>query len=61
MLTVYQAMLTALIILSLISLLVATEAEPSSTPVPPRANAALRPSKKKIAAPEIPASEQIAA
>ena len=41
-----QAMLTALIILSLISLLVATEAEPASAPVPPRADPPLRPAKK---------------
>ena len=54
-------MLTALIILSLLSLLVATEAEPASTPVPPRADASLRPAKKKISAPEVPARERIAA
>jgi hypothetical protein len=52
-------MLTALIILSLISLLVATEAEPASTPVPPRADPPLRP--KKTVPREIPTREQIAA
>jgi hypothetical protein len=54
-------MLTALIILSLISLLVATEAEPTSTPVPPRADPPLRATKKAPAARENPAREQIAA
>jgi len=55
-----QAMLTALIILSLISLLVATEAEPASTPVPPRADPPLRPGKK-TAQSEAPKRDQIAA
>ena len=53
-------MLTALIILSLISLLVATEAEPASTPVPPRADPPLRPGKK-TAQSEAPKRDQIAA
>ena len=54
-------MLTALIILSLISLLVATEAEPASTPVPPRADPPLRAGKKVTAEHKNPAREQIAA
>jgi len=54
-------MLTALIILSLISLLVATEAEPTSTPVPPRADPPLHAGKKTVAAREVPEREQIAA
>jgi hypothetical protein len=54
-------MLTALIILSLISLLVATEAEPASTPVPPRPNPPLRAGKKVTAAQPAPEREQIAA
>jgi len=54
-------MLTALIILSLISLLVATEAEPTSTPVPPRADPPLRAGKKLAASHESPEREQIAA
>lgn len=54
-------MLTALIILSLISLLVATEAEPASTPVPPRADPPLRAAKKAVASRETPEREQIAA
>lgn len=54
-------MLTALIILSLISLLVATEAEPGSTPVPPRADPPLRAGKKTPAARKNPEPEQIAA
>jgi len=53
-------MLTALIILSLISLLVATEAEPSSTPVSPRADRTLRPAKKAARRSE-PKQDQIAA
>lgn len=53
-------MLTALIILSLISLLVATEAEPTSAPVPPRADPPLRPGKK-TAATKAPEREKIAA
>ena len=55
-----QAMLTALIILSLISLLVATEAEPASTPVPPRADPPLRP-KKVVGQKMPPTREQVAA
>ena len=53
-------MLTALIILSLISLLVATEAEPASTPVPPRADPPLRP-KKVVGQKMPPTREQVAA
>ena len=53
-------MLTALIILSLISLLVATEAEPTSTSIPPRADPPLRPGKK-IVGTETPKRDQIAA
>jgi len=53
-------MLTAIIILSLISLLVATEAEPASTPVPPRADPPLRPAKKIIRR-ETAKADQIAA
>lgn len=53
-------MLTALIILSLISLLVATEAEPSATPVPPRADPPLRPGKKADRC-KAPKRDQIAA
>jgi len=56
-----QAMLTALIILSLISLLVATEAEPTATPVPPRADPPLRPGKKTGRHSEAPKRDQIAA
>jgi len=54
-------MLTALIVLSLISLLVATEAEPAGTPVPPRMDPSLRPAKKKLPAPEVSTRERIAA
>ena len=54
-------MLTALIILSLISLLVATEAEPASAPVPPRAGPPLRPTKIVSQDQEMPEREQIAA
>jgi hypothetical protein len=54
-------MLTALIILSLISLLVATEAEPASTPVPPRADPPLRAGKKVTSGHKTPEREQIAA
>ncbi|MEJ1973584.1 MAG: hypothetical protein WDM96_14325 [Lacunisphaera sp.] len=54
-------MLTALIILSLISLLVATEAEPASTPVPPQVDPPLRAGKKVIRGRETPDREQIAA
>jgi hypothetical protein len=53
-------MLTALIILSLISLLVATEAEPASAPVPPRADPPLRPDKKTERG-EAPKRREIAA
>jgi hypothetical protein len=44
----YQAMLTALTILSLISLLVATEAEPTSSPTVTLGDAPLRPGKKPL-------------
>ena len=54
------SMLTALIILSLISLLVATEAEPTGAPVPPRADPPLRP-RSKNADSKKAAGEQIAA
>jgi hypothetical protein len=53
-------MLTVLIILSLLSLLVATEAEPASTPVPPRADPPLR-AGKKISAQQQSPTEKIAA
>lgn len=40
-------MLPVLIVLSLISLLVATEADPSGSPVPPPADPPLRPGKRR--------------
>ena len=44
----HQAMLTVIIILTLISLLVATEAEPASSPVAPLGEKPLRPAKKAV-------------
>ena len=41
-------MLTVIIILTLISLLVATEAEPASSPVAPLGEKPLRPAKKAV-------------
>lgn len=42
----HQAMLTAIIILALLSLLVATEADPASPPVSPEADEPARPTGK---------------
>jgi hypothetical protein len=58
----HQAMLTALIILSLISLLVATEAEPTSSPAEElRGELPLRPGKKGPRGDQGPKSDRIAA
>ena len=57
----YQAMLTALIILSLISLLVATEAEPTSSPAVSLGEPPLRPGKKPSHDGADPTRDQIAA
>lgn len=54
-------MLTALIILSLISLLVATEAEPAGSPEVTRAESPLRPGKKPLRGGDDPKRDRIAA
>ena len=54
-------MLTALIILSLISLLVATEAEPTSSPTVTLGDAPLRPGKKPLRDGDGSKQDQIAA
>jgi hypothetical protein len=54
-------MLTALIILSLISLLVATEAEPTSSPAVEPCGESLRPDKKPLRDGDDPKRDQIAA
>lgn len=56
----YQAMIAAVIVLSLISLLVATDSEPTTGAVHPLPEPPLRP-KKKIVSKEIPAADRLAA
>jgi hypothetical protein len=53
-------MLPVLIVLSLLSLLVATDAEPTGTPVPPRTDPPLHPARKAPRA-QMPDQDQIAA
>ena len=58
--TKYQAMIAAVIVLSLISLLVATDSEPAANVVHPLPEPPLKP-KKKIVSKEIPAADRLAA
>lgn len=53
-------MLPVIIVLSLLSLLVATDADPTGTPVPPRTDPPLRPTGKATRA-QLPEQDQIAA
>jgi len=56
----YQAMIAAVIVLSLISLLVATDSEPAASAVHPLPEPPLRP-KKKTVSKELPAADRLAA
>jgi len=59
-LVIHQAMISAIIILALLSLLVATDPEPAGTTTPPAPVPPLRPGEKKL--PEGPAkSDRLAA
>ncbi len=56
-----KQMIAAVIVLSLISLLVATDSEPEGTAIPPRPEPPLRPRKKMTPNQPVPQSDRIAA
>jgi hypothetical protein len=58
---IHQAMIPAVLVLSLLALLVATDPEPVAAPVHPAPEPPLRPDRNHPAGDKVPASDQIAA